>query len=164
MPAPDLTLPEIYLGPGEVFLACVPTIIGTILGSCVGMTFWCSRLGVGALCHCTLPRCPDPATQVTSMAAGYRYVDSCIRNLASEFDRLGALRCEVEVKLFGGADVLFVDHLNRRPTVGKQNSEAAIQVLGDEGYRVAAFSVGDTFGRKISFNTANGEVRVLRLT
>ena len=51
-------LPEVYLQPGEVYLARSPTILKTVLGSCVGITFWVSRLGIGALCHGVLPRSP----------------------------------------------------------------------------------------------------------
>jgi chemotaxis protein CheD len=161
MAAAETILPEIYLKPGEMFLASEPTIILTILGSCIGVTFWCARLGVGALCHGILPQCPGPGV---SLPVGFRYVDFCIRNLAAQFDSLGAQRAEVEVKVFGGADVLFVDHMNPRATIGRQNSETAIQVLREEGYRVIASSLGDTFGRKIRFNTGTGEVRLLRLT
>jgi chemotaxis receptor (MCP) glutamine deamidase CheD len=44
------------------------------------------------------------------------------------------------------------------------NSEAAIQVLADEGYVVVASSVGSTSGCKIRFNTGSGEVKLVRLT
>jgi chemotaxis protein CheD len=163
MPEPESILPEIYLGPGEMVLAREPTILATILGSCIGVTFWCARLGVGALCHSVLPTCPRPDAGEINPAVGNRYVDFCIQSLASQFDRLGALRSEVEVKMFGGADVNFVDHVGARPTVGKLNSEAAIQLLADEGYAVTASSIGSTFGRKIRFNTGSGEVQLVRL-
>jgi chemotaxis protein CheD len=153
-------LPEIFLQPGETFLAREPTVIATILGSCVGVTFWCGRLGIGALCHSMLPRCPAGRL---SIATGCRYVDFCIRHLARQFDLIGAARSEVEVKVFGGADVLVVDNPRARPTVGRLNFEAAIEVLRDEGYAVTASSVGDTFGRKIRFDTGSGEVRLVRL-
>ena len=38
-----------------------PTILRTLLGSCVGIAFRVPRLGVGALCHPMLPRCPAKA-------------------------------------------------------------------------------------------------------
>jgi chemotaxis protein CheD len=157
-------LPEIYLGPGQMVLAREPTILATILGSCIGVTFWSARLGVGALCHAILPTCPPPPTGKVSDSVGFRYVDFCIRSLASQFDGLGALRTEVQVKMFGGANVNFVGHAGARPTVGRMNSEAAIQVLADEGYVVVASSVGSTFGCKIRFNTGSGEVQLVRLT
>jgi chemotaxis protein CheD len=141
-----------------------PTILATILGSCVGVTFWCVRLGVGALCHAILPRCPESAAGEQSLALGSRYVDSCVRSLARQFDSLGASRVEVEVKVFGGADVIFADRTDAKPSVGRLNSEAAIRVLSEEGYAVIASSLGNKYGRKIRFNTGSGEVQLLRLT
>ena len=163
MAEPESGLPEIYLSPGEMILAREPTILATILGSCIGVTFWCARLGVGALCHSILPKCPRSSSGNINLTVGYRYVDFCIRSLASQFDQLGAARTEVEVKVFGGADVNVVNRAAARPTVGKLNSEAAIKALADEGYVVAASSIGDTFGRRIRFNTGSGEVQLVRL-
>lgn len=158
----ECNLPEIYLRPGEMVLAREPTILATILGSCIGITFWCARLGVGALCHSILPTCPRQHGEA-DRSLGNRYVDSCIRSLSSQFDLLGAARAEVQVKVFGGADVNFVARGDARPTVGRQNSEAAIQGLADEGYAIVAASVGSKFGRKIRFNTGNGEVQLVWL-
>lgn len=56
MPDAGLNFPQVYLKPGELYIAQEPTIILTILGSCIGATFWNRRLGVGALCHAMLPR------------------------------------------------------------------------------------------------------------
>lgn len=164
MAEPEFTLPEIYLSPGEMVLAREPTVLATILGSCIGITFWCARLGVGALCHSILPKCPQSASGNVSLSVGYRYVDFCIRSLGRQFDMLGATRAEVQVKVFGGADVNLSSGANTRPTVGRLNSEAAAQVLADEGYKVVAFSIGSTLGRKIRFNTGNGEVQLVWLT
>jgi chemotaxis protein CheD len=159
----DCNLPEIYLRPGDLVLVREPTILATILGSCIGVTFWCARLGIGALCHSMLPKCPPQTAGEISPSLGHRYVDFCIRSLASQFEVLGAARSEVQVKVFGGADVIFVDRGNAHQTVGRQNSEAAIRGLADEGYAIIAASVGSKFGRKIRFNTGNGEVQLVWL-
>jgi len=47
MSEPEVELTDVYLQPGEMFLAHEPTIIRTLLGSCVGVTFWSARLGIG---------------------------------------------------------------------------------------------------------------------
>jgi chemotaxis protein CheD len=155
---------EIYLHPGEAYLARQPAIIRTILGSCVGVTFWNGRIGVGALCHAQLPRCPtNPATALTA-EAGRRFVDFAIRDIAREFEELGARRGEVQVKLFGGADVLVVsEEAARRPTVGRLNYEAAIEVAQAAGLQVIAASVGGRSGLHIRFDTRTGEVLLRRL-
>ena len=157
-------LREVYLLPGELHLAREPAIIRTILGSCVGITFWSARLGAGALCHSLLPRCPGNSANGVSRATGHRYVDYAIRDLARQFDQLGARRTEVQVKLFGGADVLAVSEAaSARPTVGRLNCEAAVEIVRAEGFDVIASSLGGTSGLNIKFNTRTGEVLLRRL-
>jgi chemotaxis protein CheD len=160
-------LPHVYLRPGEMVLVRVPTILTTILGSCVGATFWSPRLGIGALCHALLPRSPflfSFNADKVELAMGRRYVDFCIRDLARQFDSLGAKRKEVEVKLFGGADVITVGRDDLHPTIGRMNCDTAIETLHEEGYNLAASDLGKTFGRKIRFNTASGRILLARLT
>jgi chemotaxis protein CheD len=164
MTEPALILPDLNLQPGELYLARGPAILRTILGSCVGVTFWSARLGAGALCHGVLPRCPRDWPAGFSLAEGCRYVDFSIRHLARQFDALGARRQDLEVKLFGGADVLAVTGTRPgRPTVGAQNCKAAEQVLAEEGFTVSASDVGGTRGRRIHFHTGTGEVLLHRL-
>lgn len=157
-------LEVINLPPGEMYLARRPMMLQTILGSCVSATFWCARLGIGALCHGVLPVCPDPWNPRASVGDGYRYVDFSIRSLAQTFAQLGARRDEVEVKLFGGADVIPVlaRRLDRQ-TVGSMNAEIARQIVESEGLRITSFDLKGTRGRKIFFDTGTGEVLVKKL-
>ena len=164
MSEPALILPDLDLQPGELFLSRGPAILRTILGSCVGVTFWSAWLGAGALCHGVLPRCPKVWPLGSGPSEGHRYVDFSIRYLAQQFDALGASRRELEVKLFGGADVLPVaGSRQNRPTVGALNCRAAIEVLAEEGFTVSASDLGGVRGRRIHFHTGTGEVLLYRL-
>jgi len=150
----------VYLQPGESFFALEQTIISTILGSCVSVTLWCERLRVGAMTHSQLPKCPK-TSRVVSLAMGRRYVDFAIRELARRFDELGVERSQVQVKLFGGADVLRTkSHSTARATVGSLNCDKAIAVLEAEGFHVSASSLRGCVGRKIQFHTGTGDVLV----
>ncbi len=157
-------LPEIYLQPGESHLVREPTILRTLLGSCVGIAFRIPRLGVGALCHPMLPHFPVKQALTMPRSAARRYVDYAIRDLAKQFDALGARRNEVEVKLFGGGDVLVMIDESARPTVGRLNIEVAMKVLEDEGFAISASSLGGKRGINIYFNTQTGEVLLQRHT
>jgi chemotaxis protein CheD len=154
---------ELYVQPGESHLVREPTILRTILGSCVGVTFWHRQLGVGALCHPMLPKYSEVRAGL-NVAAARRYVDFAIRELASRLDALGIRRCETEVKIFGGADVLSVQTPGTgRATVGKQNVDKALQILEEEGYQVIASRLGGRTGCHINFDTSTGEVLLRRL-
>ena len=50
----------------------------------------------------------------------------------------------------------------KRPTVGRLNSEVAMKVLEEEGFGVAASSLGGKRGVNIHFNTKTGEVLLQR--
>ena len=163
MPQPETALPEINVLPGGSHLVTEPTVLCTLLGSCVGIAFLIPRLGVGALCHPMLPTYPAPPPLNRSVAAGRRYVDFAIRDLAAQFNSMGARPSEVRVKLFGGGDVLLVVDDASRPTVGRLNREAALRVLEEHGFEVVASSLGGTTGVNIKFNTATGEVLLKRL-
>ena len=162
MPVP--ILPDLNLQPGELFLARSPAILRTILGSCVGVTFWSRQLGAGALCHGVLPKCPRDIPPNVATSEGPRYVDFSIRYLARQFDELGASRRELIVKVFGGADVLSTAMERRdRLTVGALNCQIAIEVLAEEGFLVSASDLGGVRGRRIHFHTGTGEVLLHRL-
>jgi len=165
MLVPDLVVfPEVYVQPGESHLVREPSIMRTLLGSCVGIAFWAPRRGIGVLCHPMLPRYPVKTPADTSLANSRRYVDFAIREIARQFDALGVHRSEVRVKLFGGADVLLVANPDcARPTVGKMNRDVAIAVLREEGFEVVASNLGGTSGFNIQFHTGTGEVLLRRL-
>jgi chemotaxis protein CheD len=155
-------LREVYVQPGESHLVREPVILRTLLGSCVGIAFRVPRLGLGALCHPMLPRSSTRQTAPLTRSAGRRYVDFAIRDLAHQFDALGARREEVEVKLFGGGDVLAMVNDSARPSVGKLNIESAMKVLAEEGFAIMASSLGGKRGVNIFFNTKTGEVLLQR--
>lgn len=163
MPEHEVVLRNVHVQPGESHLVSEPAILRTVLGSCVGVTFWIPRIGIAALCHPMFPSYPSKPPANMSLAAGRRYVDFAIRDLAQQFDLAGAKRSEVQVKLFGGGDVLLVSNELSRPTVGKLNREAALRVLGEEGFFVTALSLGGTTGLIIQFHTETGDVLLRRL-
>jgi chemotaxis protein CheD len=151
---------EIYVQPGESHLVSEPSVMRTVLGSCVGITFLVPRLGIGALCHPMMPSCPPAQRAGLSVRAGRRYVDFAIRDVASRLDALGVVRSEAVIKLFGGNDVLTVNSSDSQKTIGRQNYEAAFHVLAEEGFVVAASCLGGTTGIHISFETLHGEVQL----
>jgi chemotaxis receptor (MCP) glutamine deamidase CheD len=66
-------------------------------------------------------------------------------------------RGEVHVKVFGSAEVVGIAAA-AKPAIGKLDSEAAIEVLEAEGFKIIASSLGGSLGRQLQFHTGTGEV------
>jgi chemotaxis protein CheD len=149
-------LRENYLERGELHIAREPAIIRTAVGACFGITFWSTKLRVGAFARPLLPYCPMDLTAEKRLVNGRRYVDFSIRQLAWQFDQLD-VSCEgVQVKVFGGAEV--VGFGAAKTVIGKLNGEAAIEVLEAEGFKIITSTLGSNLGRQIQFHTGTGDV------
>jgi len=163
MPATERGPVEIYLLPGESTLVTRPTVLHTVLGSCVGIALVALQKQVAGFCHPMLPLHPELGSGTASAAFSRRYVDSAIRELLDAMDSRGVGRAEITAKLFGGADVLQPIQDGSRPTVGKLNCEVALRVLREEGVMVSATRLGGTSGLTIEFHSETGEVLVRKL-
>lgn len=157
-------LPVVYLKQGEMYFAEEPALITTVLGSCLSAAMFNSRLRLGALCHGMLPRCPGADACSADCNEGFKYVACSIRRMVARFAAYGVRREELEVKLFGGADMFnTADRGDGVITVGRQNIAAAMELIGVESLRVSALDVGGLRGRKIFFYSHTGEVALKRL-
>ena len=79
--------------------------------------------------------------------------------MAEAFRRAGLKPADIEVKLFGGANL--INRHDGRPCphcVGPANVRMATRMLQEENLLIRASNVGGGRGRKIVFNTLTGEV------
>jgi len=156
---------QIYLKPGDIYTSDEPALISTLLGSCVSVTMFNPRLKAGAICHGLLPSCKGkkPCECEQYCREGKRYVDCSIMRMLEWFMLKDVEREEIDVKLFGGSDMMGSGKMSSKATVGQQNISRALQVLEVEGLRIAASDVGGPRGRKILFSTHTGEILLKRL-
>jgi chemotaxis protein CheD len=160
------TVPEnIYLKPGDIYISDKPVLVSTLLGSCVSVTMFSRRAGAGAICHGLLPTCrgKKPCECDEFCGEGMRFVDCSIMRMLGWFEQNGVARGEIDVKVFGGSDMLSGPENSTKATVGQQNISMAFQVIEKENLRIAASDVGGLRGRKIIFSTHTGEVLLKRL-
>jgi chemotaxis protein CheD len=157
-------LPVIYLKAAELHFSDNPSSVMTVLGSCLSVTMFHRKARVGAICHGLLPKCRERAVCSRSCAERAKYVECAIEMMVKLFDENKLKRSEIEVKVFGGAD-MFSMRLGGKNSisVGRQNIEIAQLTLEKAGMRVIALDVGGTAGRKLFFNTATGDVLMKRL-
>lgn len=158
MSSASAPLVQLCLKPGELLISREPYEITTVLGSCVAVTMFNRRFGLAAICHAMLPHpfpggCDDQAEAQT-----YKYVINVLPEMARAFRRTGILPNEVEVKMFGGANVIGHGDDRASQGIGSDNVRLARRLIGREGLKIKASNVGGHTGRKILFNTVTGQV------
>ncbi len=164
MSSEDLEQQTIYLKAGEMLFSGESSAVMTVLGSCLSVTMFHRRSGFAAICHGLLPRCPKGRHCDARCGQRAKYVECIVPWMVRQFTEVGVNLREIEVKVFGGAD-MFSSSGNGRAalSIGKQNIEAALEAIEKAGLRVFSRDVGGARGRKIFFNTQTGEVLLKRL-
>ncbi len=137
-------------GNGEVALQ-------TLLGSCVAACIRDRETGVGGLNHFLLPSDKEPADGSVSARYGIHAMELLINSIL----KTGALKSNLEAKVFGGANVL---QGMSGASVGAKNCKFVLSYLQDEQIAVAASDLGGEKARKIYFIPITGKVLVQHLS
>lgn len=154
-------LPQHFLMAGQLFVGRDPCCVTTVLGSCVSVTMFSAQHGVAAMCHGMLPAPHAHATVGESELERWKYLSLVIPEMWECLQAHGLSARHVEVKMFGGGDLLSQSYVSCEPTrIGQANVRMAQEILLHHGLTVKASAVGGAFGRKIVFNTMTGVVRV----
>jgi chemotaxis protein CheD len=140
-----------FLYPSALFTTQKPYYISTILGSCVAVCLWDTKLKYGGMCHYMLPLWNGEGL------ASPKYGNIAIEKLIEKILLFGSKKENMIAKIFGGGDI-FQRRLNQF-NIGDKNIWMARNMLSDQKISIISSSVGGELGRKIIFNTLNGEVK-----
>jgi len=152
-------LPQHQLNSGALVITDKPQWVVTVLGSCVAVTMFHRPSGWAAICHAMLPRPHQDLPARIPRTDRERYVSLVIPCMVQAFAERQISPEDLEVKLFGGANILQVGGENQPNSgVGTANVVAAREWLETHRLRVLAENVGGLRGRKILFNTQTGDV------
>ena len=136
---------------GEYEVADDPDVVlTTVLGSCVACCIHDTALGIGGMNHFLLP---DTVNDLSG-AEHRRYGVHLMELLLNELYKRGARRERLEVKVFGGANV--VPGLT---DIGAQNAEFAKRFLASEEISYAGGHTGGDQARRVQFWPASGRAR-----
>lgn len=148
----------IKLLPGEYYVTDKDLLLVTVLGSCVAACIRDCYSGIGGMNHFMLP---DGGGDIGSpLNASARYGTYAMEILINQLLKLGARRCNLEAKVFGGGNVL--DGLTVA-NVGPRNADFVLKFLQTEKIRVIAKDLVDIFPRKVYFFPKNNKVMVKKL-
>ena len=140
--------------PGEFYVTENNEIIATVLGSCVSTCIRDRNTGLGGMNHFMLPE--DPRRDARGDAL--RYGCFALERLINELIKRGAERDQLEIKVFGGGQVIAT-----MSDIGRSNVEFVRNYLRDESLTADVEDVGGPWARRVRYYPANGKVLVKHL-
>jgi chemotaxis protein methyltransferase CheR len=143
-PGPARRRVDIHVG--QVFAAAEPTMIRTLLGSCVAVCLFDPVARVGGMNHFAVAH---EDGEVPSARSG----PGALTALLAELERLGARRSRMRAKVFGAGHVL----PDTATTVPDGNSRIARSILAAIGIPIAAERLDVDHGLDVRFYTDTGQ-------
>jgi len=140
-----------FLYPSTLFVSNAPSVVTTILGSCVAVCLYDPILKIGGINHYMLPLWNGEGL------ASPKYGNIAIEKLVEKMYQQGSKKTNLVAKVFGGGEV--IDTTIKQFNIGERNIKIAKEMLEMYNIPIVAQSVGGKFGRKIQYTTNTGEVK-----
>jgi len=155
-----MNVPAAKILPGEFYVSLNGEMIVTVLGSCVSACIRDKKLGIGGMNHFMLPQENELSSDSWGGSAGLasRYGNWAMEYLINEILKLGGTRRNLEIKVFGGGNVMA-----GLSDVGARNVEFVKRYLYEENFEIAAQDVGTVYPRKVLFFPDTGAVKIRKL-
>lgn len=150
---------DVFLQPGEFFVGGAEFRVRTLLGSCVSITLWHPGRQIGAMSHFLLASRPR-----TSTTPDGRYGEDALDLMCSGLIAQGVDPRHCVAKLFGGADMFCGLSSAREFHIGRNNGEAAREMLAERGIPVRAEHLFGAGHRQVLFDIKDGDVWVRQVT
>lgn len=147
--------------PGEYYVTNQKEMITTVLGSCISACIRDVRTGIGGMNHFMLPGCNTKHSGSWADAGSLetRFGVAAMENLINEILKQGCVKKNLEIKLFGGGDVMSM----KQNSVGEKNIAFALNFVRDEGFTIASQDMGGESPRKVIYFPETGKVLVKKL-
>lgn len=135
-------------------------MLSTVLGSCVSACIRDPLLGIGGMNHFMLPASQNATwtAKVDLIAPHLRYGNFAMEQLINGILSRGGKRDRLEVKVFGGGNVLATGG-----KVGSNNADFVESYLAEEGLKIIAKDLRGDHPRKIQYFPTTGRVMVKKL-
>lgn len=146
----------VKLMPGEYFVTSEQKVLCTVLGSCVSACIRDPTLGLAGMNHFLLP-VSNRAEDENSARYGIHAMEMLINGLLKQ----GARRGKLEVKLFGGGNLMKSRTLSN---VGHENARFALSFMAREKLKVVSQDLFGDLPRKIWYFPDTGRVMLRRLS
>jgi chemotaxis protein CheD len=147
----------IKIFPGEHYVSDQPDeMLVTILGSCVAACIRDPVLGIGGMNHFMLPEANGAGWDTASDSM--RYGNVAMERLINDILVRGGIRKRLEIKVFGGGNVL-----NGTANIGHRNADFVEDYLAAENLLIAAHHLRGHLPRRVHYFPLSGKVLLLEL-
>lgn len=155
--APQFDAVAIKVFPGEHYVTSAPNEMPvTVLGSCVAACIRDPLAGIGGMNHFMLPEGSND--RWGNISASMRYGNVAMERLINDILARGGARRRLEVKVFGGANVM-----GGTSNIGHRNADFVENYLAAEGIPIAASHLRSNLPRRVHYFPTTGRVLLLEL-
>lgn len=155
----NLELTVVKLMTGDCYVTDEPRqMLVTILGSCVSACMRDPVIGVGGMNHMLLPGTGGSAKVKDDPGYSTRFGVFAMEELINGILKLGGRKDRLEVKIFGGGNVI-----KNSAMIGTKNVTFVKEFLKNEGLKVSAEHVGGSLPRRIHYYPDTGKVMMREL-
>lgn len=141
-----------YLYPSTLFVNADRYQVSTLLGSCVAVCLYDTKLKIGGINHYMLPFWSGRGL------ASPKFGNVAISKLIDNIESLGSQRSNLIAKVFGGGNPLLNGSDIAGFNIGSRNVQVAKEILHEYKIPIIAKSVGGKKGRRIQFDIFTGVV------
>lgn len=147
----------IWIFQGDFYVSSRPDLfLTTVLGSCIAVCIRDSVVGCGGMNHFLLPDAEDRNEHFPSLAL--RYGSYSIERLINAILSRGGKRERLEVKVFGGANVM-----GGTSEIGSRNVDFIEHYFAKERLPIGAADLRGSYPRKLRYFPTTGRAQVCHL-
>lgn len=144
----------ISVGVAQIRYSSSPSVLRTILGSCVGICIYDRVKKIGGMAHVLLPL--SQKVQINPE----KYADTAIPLLVRELLKEGAKKENLSAKITGGASMFKFGSNIALGQIGDRNVEQTKVELQKLGIPIVVEEVGGSLGRVIDFFLTDGHMKI----
>lgn len=133
-------------------------LLTTTLGSCISACIRDPYLNLGGMNHFMLPesQTPEWTASKSIISPHLRYGNFAMEQLINSILRRGGKKNRLEIKLFGGGNVL-----RGTSNVGYRNADFIVNYMLTEGLKVAASDLRGEKARRLQYYPTSGRVQMM---
>lgn len=135
---------QTYLHPGQLCFVTEPTVVTTVLGSCVSVCLYDEEHTAAGVNHFLLPG-------NMGLTESPRFGESANAVLLGRFREMGVPASRLRAKVFGGASM----GGSSAGDLASRNVEVAMAFLRSHGIPIVSQDTGGERGRKLIFRTSD---------